>query len=140
MKKTQKPNKTQNQNNQIEIVINQKPLRKRIPWREYQQGKKEIELIVDWVFLPVRFPTYGLLLYDGSEEYRVSMSLRPEIMEKLMQATGLTIGKDYRGRILVIKKEGEKTMITQGKEDAEYQWISGKGWRLSNITSDDIPF
>lgn len=114
--------------------------RKRISFKEYVKDKENVELIVDWIFLPVKFKTYGLLLTDGNEEYRISYTIRAEVMDKIFDTFNIRIGKNYEGKILVLKKKGKIVTIEEGDEKARYIWVSGKGWRLEIEEKDDIPF
>lgn len=114
--------------------------RKRISFKEYAKDKENVELIVDWIFLPVKFKTYGLLLTDGNEEYRISYTVRAEVMDKIFDTFNIRIGKNYEGKILVLKKKGKIVTIEEGDEEARYIWVSGKGWRLEIEEKDDIPF
>lgn len=114
--------------------------RKRIAFKDYVKGKEYVELLVSWIFLPLKFPSYGLLLSDGNDEYRISYSVKSEVMDKVFATFGLKVGMDYYGKVLILKKEGGRVTIEEGKDDALYEWVSGKGWRLAFEDKDDIPF
>lgn len=112
--------------------------RERISFKDYIKDKKEVSLVIDWIFLPLKFRTYGLLLSDGNESYRISYNAQAEVFEKILGALGMTVGKDYRGKILLLKKQNGSVLIEEGEEEVIYEWVSGKGWRLN--LKDDIPF
>lgn len=131
----------QKQEKKVVVLAQRETVRReRISFRDYAQDKERLELVVDFIFLPVRFRNYGLLLSDGNDEYRISYNIRPELMEQVFEVFNMKIGKDYEGKILVLKKEGQKIWIEEGKDRATYVWLSGKGWRLANLEAEDIPF
>lgn len=124
------------------VILTQETVRKRISFRDYSRDKKEFELVVDWIFLPLRYPRYGLLLSDGAEDYRVSLNVSVEKMDEIMRIFGIKVGQDRKGKILKVKRTADQTFFIEGDEKAEYRWISGKGWRLvsEEIKEEDIPF
>lgn len=117
--------------------------RKRISFRDYSKDKETFELVVDWIFLPLRFPRYGILLTDGSEEYRISLNIDAERAENILDVFNFKVGKDRVGKILLLCKRDKEISVEEGKEEVIYRWVSGKGWRLVTEVSeekDDIPF
>lgn len=126
-------------NKKVVVISERAQQRKRISFWDYARKKEYIELIVEWIFLPVRFSSYGLLLSDGSSEYRISYAIKPSVMDKIFEVFGIKAGRDYTGKVLLVKKKNGQITIEEGAENAIYLWISGKGWKLK-IEKDDIPF
>lgn len=124
------------------VVLTQEAFRKRISFRDYSRERGDFELTVDWIFLPIRYPRYGLLLSDGAEDYRISLNVSVERMDEIMRVFNLKVGQDRKGKILMVKRIAGQTLFVEGDEEAEYRWVSGKGWRLvsEEIKDEDIPF